>query len=204
MAESDATLHGIQPGWHVSGIYHEACASEGHCPYYFGRDKEGGCRYFMVFRIEEGKVNGVDLGGTVIVYAGDLPHSTYAEVVSKGSEGGIYVGSAATPAQRAVLDALVTQSIGGVLMRKNFGVKYVDIEVTLTPDSIQVGMPFGRMEQRLTTGPDGKPVRLENQTLPFLTNVKACHTPFWNYEDYGRHFEYRDRCGTWADFAMGG
>ena len=204
MAENDAPPTGIQPGWHLRGTYHEACASEGHCPYYFGRDKEGGCRYFMVFQIEEGEANGVDLGGTVVVYAGDLPHSTYAEVVAKGSEGGIYVGAAATPEQRGVLDLLVTQSIGSVLMRKHFGVKYVDMEVTQTPEGIQVSMPFGKMTQRLTTGLDGGPVRLENQTLPFLSNVKACHSPFWNYEDYGRHFEYRNRCGTWADFAMGG
>jgi hypothetical protein len=204
MAENAAPLEGIQPGWYLQGTYHEACASEGHCPYYFGRDKEGGCRYFMVFRIEEGEANGVDLAGAVVVYAGDLPHSTYAEVAAKGSEGGIYVGAAATPQQREVLDLLVTQTIGGVLMRKHFGVKYVDIEVTETPDEVEVSMPFGKMTQRLTKGLDGGPVRLENQTLPFLSDVKACHTPFWNYEDYGRHFEYKDRCGTWARFEMAG
>ena len=60
------------------------------------------------------------------------------------------------------------------------------------------------MKQALTTGPDGGPVRLENQTLPFLSNVKACHSSFWNFSDHGRHFDYRDRCGTWADFALAG
>lgn len=204
MAESDGWVDAIQPRWHLKGIYHEACASEGHCPYYFGRDKEGGCWYFMVFRIEEGQVDGVDLAGAVVVYAGDLPHSTYAEVVTKGSEGGIYVGSGATPEQQRVLGALVTSSLGGVLMKKSFGVKYVDIEVLAAPDEVRVSMPSGKMMQRLTTGLDGSPVRLENQTLPFLSNVKACHTPYWDYSDYGRHFEYRERCGTWADFEMAG
>ncbi|MCL5736166.1 MAG: DUF1326 domain-containing protein [Actinobacteria bacterium] len=51
----------------MSGTYNEACASEGHCPYYFGRDKEGGCRYFMVFRITEGTADGVDLSGIAAV-----------------------------------------------------------------------------------------------------------------------------------------
>ena len=114
------------------------------------------------------------------------------------------MGAATTPEQREVLDLLVTQSIGGVLMKKQFGVKYVDVEVKGTPEEVQVSMPFGKMTQRLTIGLDGGPVRLKNQTLPFLTNAKACHTSFWNYEDYGRHFEYRDRCGTWADFKMKG
>ena len=53
--------------WEIKGIYNEACASEGHCPYYFGRDKEGGCRYFMVFRITEGKVDDVDLAGITAI-----------------------------------------------------------------------------------------------------------------------------------------
>jgi len=195
-------VDGLEPGWQLKGTYHEACASEGHCPYYFGRDKEGGCRYFMVFRIEEGRANGVDLSGTVVVYAGDLPHSTYEEVVRKGSEGGIYVGCNPSPEQHEVLDTLVTQTLGGVLMKKNFGIKYVDILVEESGGSVHVKMPFGEMEQHLTKGPHGDPVRLENQTLPFLSNVKACHTPFWNYQDHGRHLEYRNRCGTWADFMM--
>lgn len=194
----------LEAGWHVKGVYHEACASEGHCPYYFGRDKEGGCRYFMVFRLDDGQANGIDLSGLVVVYAGDLPHSTYREVVEKGSEGGIYVDSKASPQQREVLDTLVTQSIGGLLMKKNFGIKYVDIEVREADGTVRVNMPFGEMEQYLTKGPDGRPVRLENQTLGFLTDAKACHTPYWNYEDHGRHFQYRDRCGTWADFALEG
>jgi hypothetical protein len=202
MVTGDTSLKGVRRGWHLRGTYHEACASEGHCPYYFGRDKEGGCRYFMVFRIEQGETNGVDLSGVVLVYAGDLPHSTYEEVVAKGSEGGIYVGSNVTPEQREILDVLATETLGGLLMKKNFGVKYVDIAVEETPTEVRVSMPFGEMEQRLTKGPDGEPVRLENQTLPFLSNVKACHTPYWNYDDHGRHFEYRNRCGTWADFAL--
>lgn len=197
-------MEGLEPGWQLRGTYHEACASEGHCPYYFGRDKEGGCRYFMVFRIEEGSANGVDLSGAVVIYVGDLPHSTYEEVVKKGSEGGIYIAQDLSPQQREVLDILAVESIGGVLMKKNFGVKYVDIEVEESGDRVHVKMPFGEMEQYLTRGPHGDPVRLENQTLPFLSNVKACHTPFWDYQDHGRHFEYRNRCGTWADFMMTG
>jgi len=75
----------LKPGWQIKGIYNEACASEGHCPYYFGRDKEGGCRYFMAFRIKEGTVNNVDLSGITVGYREDCPHSTHAEVAEKGS-----------------------------------------------------------------------------------------------------------------------
>ena len=194
----------LKPGWEVKGIYNEACASEGHCPYYFGRNKEGGCRYFMVFRIQQGTVNGVDLSGITVMYLGDLPHATFEEVMSKGSDGGIYVCENATAEQRNILDALVIKSLGGLLMKKHFGVKYVKMEIEEEGENVHFKMPFGEMKQVLTKGFDGTPVRLENQTLPFLINVRAAHTPFWNYNDHGRHFDYKQRCGTWADFVIKG
>jgi len=192
----------VDAGWRVRGVYHETCASEGHCPYYFGRDKEGGCRYFMVFRVLEGSADGVDLSGTTIVYLGDLPHSTYAEVVSEGSEGAIYIADSATPRQREILEELAVKALGGVLMKRVLGVHHVEIAVKEEAGALQVDMPTGRMRMELTVGQDGGPVRLENQTLPFLTNVRAAHAPYWEWADHGRHFEYRDRCGTWAEFAM--
>ena len=192
----------LKPGWQVKGIYNEACASEGHCPYYFGRDKEGGCRYFMVFRIQEGTVNDVDLSGTTVVYLGDLPHSTYAEVMEKGSEGAIYINDNATPEQRKVLDILAVNALGGAIMKKVLGIQYVKIDIEETEDSVHFKMPSGEMKMQLTKSHDGNPVRLENVTLPFLSNVKAAHTPFWNWSDYDRHYDYKNRCGTWADFVM--
>ncbi len=192
----------LQPGWQVKGIYNEACASEGHCPYYFGRDKEGGCRYFMVFRIQEGTVNDVDLSGTTVVYLGDLPHSTYAEVMEKGSEGAIYINDNATPEQRKVLDILAVNALGGAIMKKVLGVQYVKIGIEEGEDSVHFKIPSGEMKMQLTKSHDGNPVRLENVTLPFLSNVKAAHTPFWNCSDYDRHYDYKNRCGTWADFVM--
>jgi hypothetical protein len=158
----------------------------------------------MVFRIQDGKVNDVDLSGITVIYQGDLPHATFQEVLERGSNGGIYVSDNATPEQRKVLDPFVVSNLGALLMKKNFGVKYVDIEIQDDGETVYFKMPFGKMKQELTRGGDGTPVRLENQTLPFLTNVKAAHTPYWDYEDHDRHFEYRDRCGTWAEFEMAG
>jgi hypothetical protein len=186
----------------IKGFYHETCASEGHCPYYFGRDKEGGCRYFMVFRVTEGEVAGADLAGITAVYLGDLPHSTYAEVAEKGSEGAIYITDNATPDQRAVLDTLTVKSLGGVLMRKVLGVHYVNVEVNEEAGRLRVTMPSGEMSMEMTKSRGGQPVRLENVTMPFLSNVRAAHAPYWRWADHDRHYEYRNRCATWADFQV--
>jgi hypothetical protein len=196
-------MSAAQPGWQVKGVYHETCASEGHCPYYFGRDKEGGCRYFMVFRITEGQVGGVDLAGVTAVYLGDLPYATYAEVATKGSHGAAYISDTATPHQRAVLDTLAVSALGGALMKDLWGVNYVPLTVEEGEDWVQVSIPTGQMKMQLTRSGNGEPVRIENATLPFLRNIKAAHAPYWRWADYDRHYEYRNRCGTWADFIMG-
>jgi len=195
----------LQAGWMVKGVFNETCAQEGACPYYFGRDVQNGCRYFMVFRIQDGKVNSVDLSGITVMYMGDIPHSSFKELLEVGSEGGIYVSNNATAEQREVLDTLVVQSLGGVVMKKIFGLEYVDMDVREEAQSIHFKMPYGEMKQYLTTGGDGKnPARIENQILPMLTDVKACHTPFWRYQGHNRNFDYQNRCGVWADFVFGG
>jgi len=193
----------LRPGWKVQGTYNEACAAEGHCPYYFGRDVEGGCRYFMVFRIKEGKVNDVDLSGITVVYNGDILYPKFADFMEHGSEGGIYVSDDATPQQREVLDTLVTTNMGGLFLKKNFGVKYVKIDVEETDGTVHFKTPFGEMKQSQMKGLDGGPIRIENVPIPVLKNLKHCHTDFWTYKDHGKDFSYKNRNGTWADFEFG-
>lgn len=194
----------IKKGWQVKGTYNESCAAEGHCPFYFGRPVQNGCRYYMVFRISEGKVNDVDLSGITIIYNGDIPHSTVEELMELGSEGGIYISDNATPEQREVLDAFAVQETGGHIMKKVFGVKYVKIDIDEDGKTFHIKMPFGEMKQTKTTGPSGEPMVIHNTLLPFLGPVTACHTDFWNHKDHNRNFEYKDRCGSWADFTFEG
>lgn len=194
----------LQSGWQVRGTYNEACAAEGHCPYYFGRDVEGGCRYYMVFRIKEGKVNGVDLSGITVIYNGDILYPKFQDFMKNGSEGGVYVSDNATPEQRKVLDTLVATNMGALFMKKIFGVKYVKMDIKDENGQFEIKMPFGEMKQHLMKGLDGGPIRIENAPMPVLKNLKHCHTPLWTYKDYGKHFEYKNRCGTWADFAFAG
>jgi len=61
-------------------------------------------------------------------------------------------------------------------------------------------MHFGEMKQKLTKGLDGTPVRLENQVVPSLFNVKLCHCPSWRYADFGRSYKFLNRCAAWANY----
>ena len=103
--------------------------------------------------------------------------------------------TSATAEKISVLDTLAVQALGGVLMKRQLGVHYVGITVEEGDWWVYFRMPSGEMRMELTKSSDGNPVRLENQTLPFLSNVKAAHSPFWCWSDDDRHFEYRNRCG---------
>jgi hypothetical protein len=196
----------LQQGWKVEGVFNDACASEGVCPYYLGRDVQNGCRYFWVFRIRNGKVNGIDLGNTTLMYIGDTAaHSSFQDLIQNGSEGEIYISDTATRKQRKVLDALAVLSLGGFLMRNVSRTEYVKMEIHDEGQSVHFKMPYGEMKQSFTTGGDQKtPVRVENHILPMLTDVKTCHTHFWRYQWDQRQFDYCDRNGVCADFTFAG
>ena len=158
----------------------------------------------MVFRIKEGKVNDVDLSGVTVIYNGDILYPKFSDFMEHGSEGGVYVSDNATEEQRKVLETLVTTNMGALFMKKIFGVKYVKMDIEEKDDTFSVKMPFGEMNQQQMKGLDGGPIRIENVPMPVLKNLKHCHTPHWNYNDHGKNFEYKDRCGTWADFVFQG
>lgn len=139
-----------------------------------------------------------------MVYHGDILTSSFADLLQHGSEAGIYVSDNATEEQREVLDSLVADSIGGMLVGKNFGIKYVPIDIEATESELHVKTPFGEMQQHLMTGHNGGPIRIENSALPYLSDLKYCNTDHWSYKDHGKDFDYKDRCGTWADFAFSG
>ena len=52
-------------------------------------------------------------------------------------------------------------------------------------------------------GGDGKnPIRMDNPSMPFLSNVRFGNTHFWKYHDYGKNLEYRNTSGAIADFTL--
>ena len=93
--------------WNIKGVWHESCASEGHCSFYFGRDREEPCKQFVLFQIEEGQINNVDIGGMLVITVTDLFSRKAADVVAKGGEGGIYISDTATEEQRKALESFL-------------------------------------------------------------------------------------------------
>jgi hypothetical protein len=70
--------------WNVKGTITEGCASEGQCPLILGRDMEKPCKSFLIAQIKEGKIDNVDIGGTLVIAVADLFSGKAADLPVKG------------------------------------------------------------------------------------------------------------------------
>ena len=189
--------------WNAKGIWYEGCASEGHCSFYFGRDREESCKSFQLFQFEEGKIGEVDVSGVLAINVVDLYSNKAADLMVKGGEGGVYISDKTTEEQRKYLEPYFVNNIpGSSLLRKVLGVKFVNIELSQEGNTFHVTMPHGEMKLSYTPGLDGKnPQRLENSPFGiFFSDIKICNTHFWKYNDFGRNWDFKNRSGAIAHF----
>jgi hypothetical protein len=193
--------------WNMKGVWYEACAAEGHCSFYFGRDRETPCKSFQIFQIKEGKISDVNIGGILAINVIDLYSNKAAELLAKGGEGGLYISNNATDEQKKYLEPFFSNNVpGGLLLRKILGTRYVNININQEDKTYHITMPYGEVKMTLTTGGDGKnPQRLENSLFSvFFKDIKICNTQFWKYNDFGKNWEFVNRSGAIADFDLQG
>jgi len=193
--------------WNMKGIWYESCASEGHCSFYFGRDRAESCKSFQLFKINEGKIGDVDISGVLAIQVIDLYSNKAVDVMTKGGEGGVYISSTTTEEQRKYLEPFMSNNIPGMLLlKKTLGVRYVDINLNQEGNTYHITMPYGETKLSLTRGADGKnPQRIENSLFgAFLSDIKICNTHFWKYNDFGKNWDFVNRSGTIAEFNLQG
>ncbi|NHJ19379.1 MAG: DUF1326 domain-containing protein [Candidatus Lokiarchaeota archaeon] len=193
--------------WSTKGKWYEACASEGHCSFYFGRDRETPCKSFQLFQINEGKIGEVDISGVLAINVVDLFSNKAADVLTKGGEGGLYINSETSEEQRRYIEPFFINNIpGSILLKKTLGIRYVDISLEQENNTFHIKMPYGEMKLSYTPGLDGiNPQTIENSPYGiFLKNLRICNTHFWKYNDFDRNWEFKNRSGVIADFDMKG
>jgi hypothetical protein len=193
--------------WKMVGTWYEACAAEGHCSMYFGRDMEAPCKSFQLFEIKEGFIGDIDISGLKVIQVIDLFSPKFVDLMLKGGEGGIYIEENATSQQKELIEPFLTRNIPGfLLLRKPLGIRYVKIDLKRENHTFHTTMPYGEMKQSFTPGGDGKsPQRLENSLFgSMLSNIRICNTHFWKYNDFGKHWEFKNRSGAIAEFNLQG
>ncbi len=189
--------------WSMKGVWFETCAAEGHCSLWFGRDLAEPCKSFQTFLIQEGQINNVNIGGTLVMTLADLFSPKFADLMAQGGEGGLYIHEKADEAQRKELESFFSNNVAGwLLLRKPLGVRYVNIEMDQKGNSYHFKMPYGEMKMSVTVGGDGKnPQKIENSIFSLIfSDIKICNTEFWKYHDFGKDLEFTNRSGAMANF----
>ena len=188
--------------WTLKGTFYECCrALDGQCGLQFGRELPHSCACLTTYQIKEGQIENVDMAGINIFLVMD----EIGPQPGKVEEGAFYISDHATPEQREILQRFVMEKMEGGMWKKTLGIKFVKITVSQKDRTYTIKMPFGEQNLTLTIGGDGiNPIRMENNALPFLSNVRICNTRLWKYFDYGKNLEYHNTSGQVADFVLQG
>jgi hypothetical protein len=188
--------------WLLKGTFYECCrALDGQCGLQFGRELPHSCACLTTYQIKEGQIENVDMAGINIFLLMD----EIGPQPGKVEEGAFYISDSATPAQREILQRFVMEKMEGRMWKKTLGIKFVKITVSQKDRTYTIKTPVAEQNLTLTVGGDGKnPIRMENNALPFLSNVRICNTRLWKFNDYGKNLEYHNTSGQVADFVLQG
>jgi hypothetical protein len=120
--------------WKLAGSYFETCSCDVVCPctasLALGATLDR-CKVTLVFHLERGEIEGVDVGGLTVAAVADTP-----KVMTDGNwRVGVFIDGAASDEQAEKLGAVFSGSLGGPmaalgpLIGENLGVERAPIEV---------------------------------------------------------------------------
>jgi hypothetical protein len=119
--------------WKLEGSYFESCSCDVVCPctasLSLGATQDR-CKVVLVFHVEEGQVEGTEVGGLTVAAVADTP-----KVMSDGNwRVGVFIDSAASDEQAEGLTGVFSGALGGPmaglagLIGENLGVERAPIE----------------------------------------------------------------------------
>ena len=156
-------------GWKLTGQLLEACSCKMVCPCILGpaEPDQGWCSVALTFDIHEGNADGVNLSGTRVVWAFDLP----GDFVGGNGTARLYIDEGAGADQRRELEAIFTGKKGSAMeaiaasVTKWLPTKTVSIKVQQgdTP-SVSVGN-VGQVTLAPIKTESGKPAQIMNAPL---------------------------------------
>jgi len=199
--------------WKLEGRYFENCSCDVPCPCTvsldLGADRDR-CNAFMVFQIEAGEVDGVDVSGLTVAGVIDTP-----KVMSEGNwRFGVLIDAKASEEQAEKLGAVFGGQLGGPmealgpLVTEQLGVDRVAMEVSHENGThrIKVG-DDGELEvQELVSfgKEDGEPARLKNIFHPAGEDLTIAKATKSHVSAFGIDFAFEGRSAFANPFAWAG
>ena len=195
--------------WNLRGSYAETCSCELMCPCNLSLDHGATydfCRVTLAFNIQQGEIEGVDIGGRRVVAIADTP-----KVMTEGNwRLGLFVDDQASDEQFDKLVQVFGGQLGGPmaglapLVGEMAGVERAAIEFSddgllhrvrvgeLLEFEIEDVVPFGKQ--------DGRPVRFDGMFHPVASNLTMAEARSSRINAFGIQYEGRTGLST-ADFS---
>ncbi len=151
--------------WNMTGQWHEICSCKMLCPCWLGpaEPDQGWCSGTLIFDIDKGNSNGVDLGSCKVIFLGDWPKDFF----SGNGTARLYIDEGANAAQARELEAIFSGKKGGPmeavsgLMTKWLPTQAVPIKTQWSDSStFSVGKVAQLQSQRLKDQ-TGKPTTVQ-------------------------------------------
>ena len=196
--------------WKIEGKYFENCSCDVPCPCTvsldLGADRDR-CNAFLVFHVDSGEVDGVDVSGLTVAAVADAP-----KVMSEGNwRLGVLIDDRASDEQADKLSAVFGGQLGGPmealapLVSEQLGVERVPMELTHENGThgIKVGdegevevqevVPFGKE--------NGEPARLSGIFHPAGDDFAVAKATKSRVSAFGVDFAFEGRSGFAAPFS---
>jgi hypothetical protein len=152
--------------WRVTGRLHELCSCKLYCPCWFGpaEPDEGWCSAAIVFEVQQGNADGIDLSGRKAVFAADWPGDFWGG----NGTGRLYIDETANPDQRRELEAIFGGKKGGPLEPVLGGVitkwlppQFVNIEVQWGDNPSATVGEVGQVKSQPMKNEAGQPATIQ-------------------------------------------
>ncbi len=196
--------------WKLEGQYFENCSCDVPCPCTvsldLGADRDR-CNAFLVFHVESGEIDGVDVSGLTVAAVGDTP-----KVMSEGNwRLGVLVDDNASDEQTDKLAAVFGGQLGGPmealgpLIGENLGMEKVPMEVS--SENGTHGIRFGDggevvVEDVVPFGKEnGEPARLDGIFHPAGETLTVARATKSKFSAFGIDFAHEGKAGFSSHFS---
>jgi hypothetical protein len=184
--------------WKLQGSYFETCSCDVVCPCTASlalAATHDRCRATLVFKVEDGEVEGTDVSGLTVAAIADTP-----KVMSEGNwRLGVFIDAAASDEQAEKLGAVFSGALGGPmqalgpLVGENLGVDRARIEVREEGlrHSVRIGDAVDfEIEDVVPLGSDtGEPVRMVGVFHPAGPELTVARATRSKIDAFGIQYE---------------
>lgn len=191
--------------WNLKGRYVETCSCDLICPCNATFDHGAVydyCRVTLVFDIEDGQVDGTDIGGRRVAMIADTP-----KVMTEGNwRVGVFIDDGASDEQADKLAAVFSGQLGGPmgalgpLVGEMLGVERVPIDVKHdgTSHSVRIGDGIDfEIEDIVPFGVEtGQPVRLTGMFHPVSSEMTVAEAKRSRINAFGIQYEGKTGLST--------